>query len=188
MLAPDEQQAVGHLPEGEGEILWVLGLFVTLKAHKSEEVSFYEAICPPEAGPPPNIHYQQDEAFYVVDGTFSFLSGDRSFETGPGSVVSIPRGTVHTFKNIGESTGKCLIASTLPGSHEGFFRDVGVPVRDMAPLEPPGGPPDMKRVLASAEGNDIHFVQPEERRGSTSAPAPTNEGTHEEARPGVGDG
>jgi hypothetical protein len=57
MLAPDEQQAVGHLPEGEGEILWVLGLFVTLKAHKSEEVSFYEAICPPEAGPPPNIHY-----------------------------------------------------------------------------------------------------------------------------------
>jgi quercetin dioxygenase-like cupin family protein len=156
MLAPDEQQAVAHLPEG---------------------VSFYEVMCPPEAGPPPNIHYLQDEAFYVLDGTFSFLSGDGSFEAGPGSFVSIPRGTVHSFKNIGESTGKCLIASTLPGSHEGFFRDVGVAVRDMATFEPPEGPPDMERVLASAERNDMHIVQPEERRGSTSTPATTKGGS-----------
>jgi mannose-6-phosphate isomerase-like protein (cupin superfamily) len=32
MLAPDERAAT-HLPAGEGETLWVLGLFATLKAH-----------------------------------------------------------------------------------------------------------------------------------------------------------
>jgi hypothetical protein len=31
--------------------------------------------------------------------------------------------------------------------------------------------------LASAERNDIHFVQPEERRSSTSTPAPTKGGS-----------
>jgi mannose-6-phosphate isomerase-like protein (cupin superfamily) len=163
MLTPDEQ-ATTYLSAGEGETLWVLGAFVTLKA-QSDDVSFYEVICPPEAGPPPNIHHQQDEAFYVLEGTFSFLSGDETIETGPGSFVWIPRGTVHTFKYIGESTGKLLVASTFPGSHERFFRDVGVPVDDIATFEPPDGPPDMEKVLASAERNDIHFVLPEETRG-----------------------
>ncbi len=80
MLTPDEQ-AVTHLPAGEGETLWVLGVFVTLKA-QSDEISLYEVICPPEAGPPPNIHHHQDEAFYVLEN-FSFLSGDETIETEP---------------------------------------------------------------------------------------------------------
>lgn len=163
MLAPDEQ-AITHLPADEGETLWVLGVFVTLKA-QSDEISLYEVTCPPEAGPPPNIHHQQDEAFYVLEGTFSFLSGDETIETWPGSFVWIPRGTLHTFKNTGESTGKLLVTSTFPGSHERFFRDVGVPVSDMTTFEAPEGPPDMEKVLASAERNDIHFALPEETRG-----------------------
>jgi len=160
MLVPDEQ-AVTHLPAGEGETLWVLGVFATLKV-QSNDVSFYEGIVPPEAGPPSNVHHQQDEAYYVLEGTFSFLSGDETINTGPGSFVWIPRGTVHTFKNIGESTGKLLISSTFPGSHERFFREVGVPVDDIATFEPPEGPPDMEKVLASAERNDIHFVLAED--------------------------
>lgn len=159
MLAPDEQAGT-YLPAGEGETLWVLGVFVSLKA-QSDEMSFYEVICPPEAGPPPNVHRLQDEAFYVVEGTFSFLSGDETIETGPGSFVWIPRGTVHTFKYTGESIGKLVITSTGAGYHERFFRDVGVPVNDIATFEPPEDPPEMERVFASAERNDIHFVLPE---------------------------
>jgi mannose-6-phosphate isomerase-like protein (cupin superfamily) len=158
MLAPDEQ-AITHLPAGEGETLWVLGVFVTLKA-QSDEISLYEVICPPEAGPPPNIHHHQDEAFYVLEGIFSFLSGDETIEAGPGSFAWVPRGTLHTFENIGDGTGKLLITSTFPGSHERFFRDVGIPVSDMATFEPPDGPPDIEKVLSSGERNDIHFVLP----------------------------
>jgi mannose-6-phosphate isomerase-like protein (cupin superfamily) len=160
MLAPEEQ-AVTHLPAGEGETLWVLGVFVSLKM-QSDEISLYEVICPPEAGPPPNIHYQQDEAFHVLEGLFSFLGGDETLEAGPGSFVWIPKGTPHTFKNIGESTGKLLITSTGARFHERFFRDVGIPVSDMTTFEPPEGPPDMEKVLSSGERNDIHFVLPKE--------------------------
>ncbi len=162
MLTPDEQ-AVTHLPAGEGETLWVLGVFVTLKA-QSDEISLYEVICPPEAGPPPNIHHHQDEAFYVLEGNFSFLSGDETIEAEPGSFVWIPRGTLHTFKYTGTSMGKLLVASTYPGSHERFFRDVGIPVSDIATFQSPDGPPDIEKVLSSGERNDIHFVLPNETR------------------------
>ncbi len=164
-MATTSERAARHLPAGAGETLWVLGLFVTLKAKgDGDKMTFFEVTSPPGGGPPPNIHYQQEEAFYVLEGTFSFLIGDETVTGGPGSFVLIPRGTVHTFKNTGSETGKILETSTLPRSHERFFRDIGVPVTDMASFTPPDGPSDMDKVLRSAESNDIHFVLPDGAR------------------------
>jgi quercetin dioxygenase-like cupin family protein len=162
-MSTTSRQAITHLQTGEGETLWVLGYFVTLKA-QSDGLTLFEAIAPPGAGPPPHIHYEQEEAFYVLEGTFSFLSGDETIETGPGSFVWVPRGTVHTFKNTGAGTGKVLLTNTLPGEHERFFREIGVPVSDMASFQPPDSPPDIDKVLRSGERNDIHFVLSEEAR------------------------
>ncbi|MGF1471266.1 MAG: cupin domain-containing protein [Rubrobacteraceae bacterium] len=159
MLKPDEQ-AVAHLAAGEGEVLWVLGMFVTIKA-PGDDVDIYEVVCPPELGVPPNTHYKQDEAFYVLEGTFSLLAGHETIEAEAGAFVWIPRGTPHSFKNVGQGTGKLLITSTGAGFHENFFREVGVPVGDVAEFEPPDGPPDIQKVLLSGERNDIHFAPPE---------------------------
>ena len=59
--------------------------------------------------------------------------------------------------------GECC--STLPGSHERFFRAVGMPVSAKASFEPPADSPDMEKILASAERNDIYFVLTEETHG-----------------------
>ena len=141
--------------------LWVLGDFVAFKADgESMGLSVFEGLVPPEGGPPPHIHHQQEEAFYVLEGTFSFLSGDKTIEVEPGSFMWISRGTLHMFKNTGTESGRVLVASTLPGSHERFFREVGMPVSDRDSFEPLTDSPDMEKVLASAERNDIHFVLP----------------------------
>ncbi len=87
-------QGVVRVPPGEGETLWVLGDFVAFKADgESASLSVFEGLVPPEGGPPPDIHHQQEEAFYVLEGTFSFLSGDKAIEAEPGSFMWIPRGT-----------------------------------------------------------------------------------------------
>jgi mannose-6-phosphate isomerase-like protein (cupin superfamily) len=154
-----------YLPAGEGETLWVLGTFVTLKTPwEGGGLSVYEVLCPPGSGPPPHIHHEQEEAFYVLEGGFSFLCGDTTVEAGTGSFVRVPRGILHTFKSIGAATGRFLGASTLPGAHERFFRDVGVPVSDIASFQPPDGPPDIDKVLRSGERNDSHFVLPAQAR------------------------
>ena len=159
-------QGVVRVPPGAGDTLWVLGDFVTFKADgESASLSVFEGLIPPGGGPPPHIHYQQEEAFYVLEGTFSFFSGEKTIEAEPGSFMWIPRGTLHTFKNTGAQSGRVLVTSTFPGSHERFFRMVGVPVSDKASFEPPTGTPDNEKILASAERNDIHFVLPEETHG-----------------------
>ncbi len=159
-------QGVVRVPPGEGETLWVLGDFVAFKADgESVGLSVFEGLIPPQGGPPPHVHHQQEEAFYVLEGTFSFLSGNETIEAEPGSFMWIPRGTLHTFKNTGAQNGRVLVTSTLPGSHERFFREVGVHVSDRASFEAPADPPDMEKVMSSAERNDIHFVLPEERHG-----------------------
>ncbi len=164
-MSTTSEHSETYLPAGAGEILWVLGTFVTLKTRgEGDGLSLYEVICPPESGPPPHIHHEQEEVFYVLEGAFSFLSGDTTVEAGPGSFVRIPRGTLHTFKCTGAGTGRFLGASTLPGAHERFFREVGVPVSDMVSFRPPDGPPNIDKVLRSGESNDIHFVLPEEAR------------------------
>src|SRR5919199_3385643 len=147
-----KNQGVVRVPPGEGETFWVLGDFVIFKADgESSSLLVFEGLAPPGGGPPPHIHYQQEEAFYVLEGTFSFLSGDKTIEAEPGSFMWIPRGTLHTFKNTGAQNGRVLVTSTLPGSHERFFREVGVPVSDKASFEAPAGPPDMEKVMSSAE-------------------------------------
>ena len=159
-------QGVVRVPSGEGETLWVLGDFVTFKADgESASLSVFEGLIPPGGGPPPHIHFQQEEGFYVLEGTFSFLSGDKTIEAEPGSFMWIPRGTLHTFKNTGAQSGRVLVTSTFPGSHERFFRVVGIPVSDKASFKPPTDTPDIEKIISSAERNDIHFVLPEETQG-----------------------
>ncbi len=154
------EEVVTYRPAGGGETLWVMGVLVTFKTRgESDRMSFFELTVPPEAGPPPNIHHHQEEAFYVLEGTFAIRVGDTTVMAEPGSFVLVPRGTVHTFRYTGTgAAGKLLISNNLPGAHERFFRSVGVPVSDRASFTPPAGRPDMRKVLQSAESNDIYFV------------------------------
>jgi quercetin dioxygenase-like cupin family protein len=164
-MSTTNEQSVTYVPAHAGETVWLLGGFVTFKTNgERDKLSFFEGILAPGSGVPPHIHEQQEEAFYVLEGTFSFRIGDKTMTSGPGSFVFVPRGTLHSFQNIGADTGKVLLTNNLPGAHERFFRDVGVPVTDMASFTPPDGPPDMQKLVSSAERNDIYFVPPEEPR------------------------
>jgi quercetin dioxygenase-like cupin family protein len=160
-MSTTSEQSVTYVPAHAGETVWLLGAFITFKTNgESDKLSFFEGIFAPGGGVPPNIHHQQEEAFYVLEGTFSYRIGDNTMTCGPGSFVLVPRGTLHAFQNIGADTGKVLLTNNLPGAHERFFHDVGVPVTDIASFTPPDGPPDMQKLVSSAERNDIHFVLP----------------------------
>ena len=125
-----------------GDSLWVLGDLYTFKLTGKQTlgtVTVIEQIIQPENGPPPHIHHKEDESFYILDGRFSFLCGDRSADFDTGSFIYIPRGTLHSFKNIGETQGKLLVTITPAGLEE-FFYSIGAPFTgmDSAPGFDPG--------------------------------------------------
>ena len=98
---------------------------MTLKATSEEtggSIGFLEAPSSPGYGPPRHIHHSYDELFYVLEGEFLFLVGERQASALPGTFVFIPRGTVHAAKVIGREPGKVLIAY-IPGGLEHSFEE-----------------------------------------------------------------
>lgn len=152
---------VVHVSPGEGESLWVVGDTYTFKGvSKNTGGAFllFEASIPPQAGPPPHIHHQEDEAYYVIEGDIEVLDQDRTFVAGAGSFVFLPRGTLHRFKNVGTQTARMLIMATPAGLEE-FFEEVGQPARE-GEIAPPLGPEEIKRILAAAPKYGLEIPPP----------------------------
>ncbi len=83
-----------------------------------------EVLAAPGNGSPPHIHENEDESFYVLDGAFELLMGERVRALETGEYAFVPRGTVHRFQCAGGRPGRLLILFT-PGGIEGFFREAG---------------------------------------------------------------
>ena len=80
---------------------WNQGILWSVLAEgKTTDESYvlFEELCPVGSGAPPHVHLYTDEVFYMLDGTAEFLAGDKRETVSKGSLVFIPRGTVHAFK------------------------------------------------------------------------------------------
>ena len=79
---------------------------------------------PPCGGPPPHIHHREEEAFYVLEGELLFHVDGRDIDAGAGSWVTLARGSLYHFKNVGDRTARMLIVVT-PAGLEQYFLEVG---------------------------------------------------------------
>jgi mannose-6-phosphate isomerase-like protein (cupin superfamily) len=77
----------------------------------------------PGEGPPDHLHHTQEECIFVVDGNYDVTIGNVTRTVGPGTMLFIPRGCIHRFKNIGTTTGRMLDWS-LPGGQDDYFRAI----------------------------------------------------------------
>ncbi len=105
---------------GEGQPLSIFGLVKASSAETGGTLEVFELTG--RQGPPPHIHRDHDECFYIVKGQLTFVLGDEQVDALEGSVVFIPRGTRHGFK---PSEGARALVFVIPGGLEGFFRELG---------------------------------------------------------------
>ena len=75
-------------------------------------------------GPPQHIHKAEEEAFYVLEGEVNIKIGEQTISGTVGSFVVIPRGIVHTFRNVGPTPAKLLVIFSPPGFEQFFFEIV----------------------------------------------------------------
>lgn len=73
-------------------------------------------------GAPRHVHSQEDEAFYVLEGTIIARCGEEVFEAGPGAFVFLPRGIPHDWDVTGGEFARLLMI-TVPAMLEEFLRD-----------------------------------------------------------------
>jgi mannose-6-phosphate isomerase-like protein (cupin superfamily) len=67
---------------------------------------------PPSFIAPRHVHYQDDEAWYVLEGRLCFERGDKIVEACTGSAVFVPRGIPHTYWNPGTEPTRYLLIMT----------------------------------------------------------------------------
>ncbi|MBA2443756.1 MAG: cupin domain-containing protein [Nocardioidaceae bacterium] len=71
----------------------------------------------------PHIHVNSLEAFYVLEGRFTFTLGEDDFAADPGSFVLIPRGIRHLMR--AEPGGGRFLTLWTPGGLEQMFVELG---------------------------------------------------------------
>ena len=77
----------------------------------------------PGEGPPDHVHFNQEEVFFVLEGSYELTVGGETKTVGPGTIVFIPRNVVHRFKNVGGTTA-CMLDWSLPGGQDHYFKAV----------------------------------------------------------------
>ncbi len=119
--------AVRQVPHGEGETHPVMGdpmRFIMTAAHTGGTYAISEIDVRPGSGAPPHIHHNEEEAFYVLEGTFTATVDGTTHRMAKGDYLHVPRGRVRDYLNTGETHGRLLILH-CPGSAADFYIGMG---------------------------------------------------------------
>jgi uncharacterized protein (TIGR02246 family) len=108
---------------------------------------------PPGLASPYHVHHNEDEAFYVLEGTVAFLCDKTWRVAGPGTWVYGPREIPHGFRVIGTSPARMLL-QCAPAGFERFVRELSLPL-DAVPA-----PPDMALLIATAAKYGVDILGP----------------------------
>ena len=129
------------------DALDVLGTKVTVLEASSQNgcygLTFQQG--PEGSGPPPHSH-DWDEAFYVLSGTINFQCGDKHYECAPGTLVHVPRNTVHGF-NYAAGGGSMLEITSKDSQAAEMFTQVS------ENIDPEN--PDIPQTLAILQAHGV---------------------------------
>jgi mannose-6-phosphate isomerase-like protein (cupin superfamily) len=117
----DSSERVGiFLPPGGGRSYPMGRISAVFKADGDETQTAYSIsewwLEPHTKGPGAHSH-EEDDVFYVIEGTMSFLMGDHWIEAPEGSFVLAPGGVTHDFENRSSNRAGVLNFS-VPGGFE----------------------------------------------------------------------
>jgi quercetin dioxygenase-like cupin family protein len=125
--------------------------------------ALWEALIGPNGGPPPHVHSREEEGFYVLEGELTFYTEDRSFSAGPGTLVNLPKNSLHWFRNETDTRVRALIF-VAPAGFEQMFLETGTRIGSWSdPLSPPD-PEEKGRILEAAPKYGVEIRLPTKDR------------------------
>ena len=113
-------------------------------------LSAFELVLEAGEGPGEHVHTREHELWYVLDGEFRFLLGDTLIHQATGGLAFGPRGTPHTFRNVGTAPGRLLVV-TGPAGLEDFFLHYD---------RHADGPYDERALASAARAGGLDFTGP----------------------------
>ena len=120
VLGASEGEHLVHFRD-QGNLFIKLGL-----ATGSDNLAFGTQQVMAGTGIPVHRHFHMDEAFYVLEGSGTFLLNDVRHPFEKGGTIFIPKNSWHGFENPDHEL--LLLWIVTPAGLDGFFREICVPV------------------------------------------------------------
>jgi len=74
-----------------------------------EAVALHETMQPAGTVPNPMHRIQHSEVIVVQEGTLEFEHDGKAERAGPGSIIYVALGTLHTIKNVGDGPARYVV-------------------------------------------------------------------------------
>jgi hypothetical protein len=101
----------------------------------------------------------------VLEGEYELFSVGETLRAVAGSLVCVPKGTLHAHKNIGEGVGRMLVVQTPGGLYERSFEEVGAPSDGGSASLAEEDRLNLKTIAAIGAGCGIEMARPVARHG-----------------------
>jgi quercetin dioxygenase-like cupin family protein len=125
----------------------------TARSTGGELLAFELGLRPGGAVPMPHVHPIQTERFEVVSGLMRFRVGLRKRMAGPGDVVEVAPGVMHSFANAGEDEARVLVEVRPALAMEQMFAEV-VAMAEAGRMGPSGMPRNLRDLATLARKYD----------------------------------
>jgi mannose-6-phosphate isomerase-like protein (cupin superfamily) len=147
----------------DGEAYWGPGdryVFHVTGAESGGSMFALDCLVGRGGGPPPHRHLAEDELFFLYDGSIEFSAAGRTYVVSAGEAIFVPKGTAHSYRNVGAGSALMYTIYT-PAGMEGWFREVFERVRtgdfDRAP--PPADEAMIARMLDAGPRFNVEWVE-----------------------------
>ena len=118
-IARGEGRIHGHI-QTRGRLPGVVDLKVSGSDNEGSLAVFEQTVLAKGAGVPLHFHPEQDEMFYVLDGSFRFKVGEEQFDLSIGDSIFLPRKIPHAWVLLSEK-GTTHVLVQPAGKLEDFF-------------------------------------------------------------------
>jgi quercetin dioxygenase-like cupin family protein len=144
----------GAVPETTRSYMGGLTTFLVKSDETDDRLVLLEARTVPGAEPPPHLHYDQDEVFYILEGEIEVYCMNQVQIAKPGEVVFLPRNQAHAFYFLSPLR---MLAFVQPGRGlDGYF-DMEIPAQIATYAES-----DPAAAIALAAKYGVKMLTPEE--------------------------
>jgi quercetin dioxygenase-like cupin family protein len=144
----------------EGQATWFINALMTSKVSMAETGGAYsltEHLVTAASNPPMHVQVDEDEAFYILEGTVEFEVDGQVVTATPGTFAFVARGAAHTFRVVTDKARMLVICSGKPAHNlEEFFLAMGEPAAERALPAP--APPDVDRLVSLAARSGIDLL------------------------------
>lgn len=127
----------------EGEARWWIGGLATIKASGKDtdgKYSLVEIVDQERMVTPLHVHHNEDEGFWILEGSLTFEVGDKTIKAEAGSFLFGPKDVPHRY-TVDKGPARLLFILS-PSGFEDFIRETSEPAPTPLPPLPDAPPTD----------------------------------------------